>query len=468
MAKQTILTGTAANDKTGDTLRAAFIKANANFTELYNLGVQGAQGTQGIQGITGSQGLTGIQGAEGPQGTQGTQGIEGSQGTQGIEGSQGTQGIEGSQGTQGIEGSQGTQGIEGSQGTQGTEGAQGTQGIEGSQGTTGLAFTIAKTYASVVALEADTAPTGIIAGQFALINTLDVQDPDNSKLYIWDGTNYIFVNDLSGTAGIQGIQGTQGTEGAQGIQGITGIQGALGSQGATGAGTQGTQGTQGRQGIQGSIGSGTQGTQGTQGRQGIQGISGQDGNTGAQGTQGRQGIQGSIGSGTQGAQGAIGTQGIQGIQGAQGIVGSNLSIQTLTVSGTASLNGLTQIQQADYPYTTKTSASGTVTHDCSVGQVFYHTSPSANFTVNLTNLGVSSGYITKVELYIVQGNTGRLPNALQVAGSSKTISWYNAVTPTPSSNSVDLVTFTLLLSGTTYTVFGKLERYDTVGGGGGG
>jgi len=37
MAKQNILVGASANDKTGDTLRNAFIKANANFTELYTL-----------------------------------------------------------------------------------------------------------------------------------------------------------------------------------------------------------------------------------------------------------------------------------------------------------------------------------------------------------------------------------------------------------------------------------------------
>jgi hypothetical protein len=37
MAKQTINVGTAPNTRSGDTLRAAFIKANENFTELYNL-----------------------------------------------------------------------------------------------------------------------------------------------------------------------------------------------------------------------------------------------------------------------------------------------------------------------------------------------------------------------------------------------------------------------------------------------
>lgn len=37
MAKQIINVGTAANDKKGDSLRSAFQKVNANFTELYNL-----------------------------------------------------------------------------------------------------------------------------------------------------------------------------------------------------------------------------------------------------------------------------------------------------------------------------------------------------------------------------------------------------------------------------------------------
>jgi len=36
MAKQTIQTGTVADDGTGDTLRNAFVKTNANFTELYD------------------------------------------------------------------------------------------------------------------------------------------------------------------------------------------------------------------------------------------------------------------------------------------------------------------------------------------------------------------------------------------------------------------------------------------------
>jgi hypothetical protein len=42
MAKQNINVGTTANDKKGDSLRAAFVKVNANFTELYSQVITGA------------------------------------------------------------------------------------------------------------------------------------------------------------------------------------------------------------------------------------------------------------------------------------------------------------------------------------------------------------------------------------------------------------------------------------------
>ncbi|NCA29048.1 MAG: hypothetical protein EBS92_07265, partial [Proteobacteria bacterium] len=117
-------------------------------------------------------------------------------------------------------------GLIGIQGTTGNTGLQGVQGTIGAQGTTGLAFTVAKVYSSVAALTADTSPTGIISGQFALIDTGNAQDADNSKLYLWNGSSYQYINDLSGTAGIQGITGTQGTQGTTGVQGVQGVQGA--------------------------------------------------------------------------------------------------------------------------------------------------------------------------------------------------------------------------------------------------
>ena len=60
-------------------------------------------------------------------------------------------------------------------------------------------------------MEADYNNPGIEEGDFVLINTDDVSDPDNAKLYVKGPTGWQFVTDLSGAQGIQGPQGTPGT-----------------------------------------------------------------------------------------------------------------------------------------------------------------------------------------------------------------------------------------------------------------
>jgi hypothetical protein len=115
-----------------------------------------------------------------------------------------------------------------------------------------MGFTIAKTYASVAALEADTAPTGISAGQFAVIDTGNPDDSDNNRLYLWNGSVYSYVTDLSGATGITGQTGPQGPQGDAGPTGPQGIQGEVGPTGPSGA--TGDTGPTGPQGIQGDVG----------------------------------------------------------------------------------------------------------------------------------------------------------------------------------------------------------------------
>ena len=116
-------------------------------------------------------------------------------------------------------------------------------GATGPTGPGGLGFTIAKTYSSVAALTADTAPTGISAGQFALIDTGDTQNAENSRLYVWTGSTYTYTSDLSGAQGIVGPTGPAGTNGIIGVDGATGPTGPAGAVGPTGpAGTAPTGG----------------------------------------------------------------------------------------------------------------------------------------------------------------------------------------------------------------------------------
>lgn len=130
-------------------------------------------------------------------------------------------------------------------------GYTGSAGV-GYTGSTGLGFNIAKQYGNVALLEADITPTGIEIGEFALINTGDVDDPENSRLYIWDGNAYTYVNDLSGAAGITGPAGADGYTGSAGADGTIGVDGYTGSQGTTGyVGSKGNTGSIGYTGSQG-------------------------------------------------------------------------------------------------------------------------------------------------------------------------------------------------------------------------
>ena len=59
---------------------------------------------------------------------------------------------------------------------------KGDQGVQGLKGDTGLGFAVKKTYASVALLLADSSPTGIVNGEFGLVNTVDPNDVENSRL----------------------------------------------------------------------------------------------------------------------------------------------------------------------------------------------------------------------------------------------------------------------------------------------
>lgn len=127
--------------------------------------------------------------------------------------------------------------IVGPQGEQGIQGDQGERGPQGIQGPQGEAFSIAKTYPSIAAMNADYGNYNVSVGQFVLIDTGDVDDEDNAKLYVKGETQYTYITDLSGATGMQGpqgIQGIQGEKGEQGDQGIQGVQGDPGPQGPAG------------------------------------------------------------------------------------------------------------------------------------------------------------------------------------------------------------------------------------------
>lgn len=118
--------------------------------------------------------------------------------------------------------------LKGDQGQQGIQGEQGIQGIQGQKGDTGDPFAISKIYSSVSAMNSGYATDGVKIGGFVLINTGNVEDEDNAKLYVKGNSAYEYLTDMSGASGLQGPRGEQGPQGIQGPQGLQGPAGADG------------------------------------------------------------------------------------------------------------------------------------------------------------------------------------------------------------------------------------------------
>ena len=220
-------------------------------------GEKGEQGPKGDKGDTGERGETGPQGPPGEQGPKGETGPQGPPGEKGDPGEPGLPGEKGDKGDPGytpvkdvdyFDGEQGPQGppgepgytpvkdvdyFDGERGIQGEQGPQGIQGEQGPRGEKGDPFYISKVYTSVDEMNSNFAIDGVPEGGFVVIETGDVNDDDNAKLFVKGSMNYEFLTDLSGAQGMQGPQGVPGIQGPQGEQGIQGPPGEKGDPGRT-------------------------------------------------------------------------------------------------------------------------------------------------------------------------------------------------------------------------------------------
>lgn len=101
----------------------------------------------------------------------------------------------------------------------------------------------------------------------------------------------------------------------------------------------------------------------------------------------------------------------------------------------------------------KTGATGTVVHDYTESNIWYHSSMSANFTVNLTSVPTTNGYSTTVSLILAQGGTARYASAFQIDGVAQTVRFPGFIGSfTPTANRVEVQTFVLTRISSAWTV----------------
>jgi len=120
--------------------------------------------------------------------------------------------------------------------------------------------------------------------------------------------------------------------------------------------------------------------------------------------------------------------------------------------------GTTTLQQSTEVLNSKTTATGVVAHDFSTGAIWYHSSISSNFTANFTNIPTNDDRTIVCTLILAQGATPYVPNALQINGVAKTINWQGGSVAGTASK-IDVVSFTLIMKSSTWTVLGSLTTY---------
>lgn len=101
-----------------------------------------------------------------------------------------------------------------------------------------------------------------------------------------------------------------------------------------------------------------------------------------------------------------------------------------------------------------TGATGDVTHDCTNSHVFHHSSISADFVPDFTEITIDNNQTTKTTLVLEQGSTGYRPTAVKVNGTGSALYWEGTAAPTASVNAIDKVEM---------RIYKKSDAFKTVG-----
>ena len=150
-----------------------------------------------------------------------------------------------------------------------------------------------------------------------------------------------------------------------------------------------------------------------------------------------------------------------GPQGPVGPDGMTASFTELTVTGP------TNIQQVIEVLTTATSSPGlspsTFNLNFDDGSIFYIEPEGDNFVANYLNVPTTDNRIISTTIIISQTASAYIPNVVAINGDIIPISWTNGLLPSGNANQTDIVGFSFMRIGDTWSkVFGQLSTSATI------
>ena len=143
------------------------------------------------------------------------------------------------------------------------------------------------------------------------------------------------------------------------------------------------------------------------------------------------------------------------------LVTVNANIETVN-AGNLNVTGVANIAPISEKFVANTNpeVAANVTIDFAQTAIVYVSGATGNITANVQNFNIPSGTISCVTVWMSQGGTAYIANLIQINSSVRTINWQGATTPPPGNpNKQDVISFTILNNGGTYTVLGQLATF---------
>lgn len=137
------------------------------------------------------------------------------------------------------------------------------------------------------------------------------------------------------------------------------------------------------------------------------------------------------------------------------------------VSGNITANRtltITQTTEKFNNFTSNIASGGTVTfNSITAGNILYVNTGtvSGNWTLDVTNLSLTSGFSSALVVSIFQDATAYMPTVLKIDGVTQTVIWQGGGgVPTGNANKYDFVNYSILCTASsTYVVFGQLVSF---------
>ena len=147
------------------------------------------------------------------------------------------------------------------------------------------------------------------------------------------------------------------------------------------------------------------------------------------------------------------------IGGAATTINHGGSTTTGSFAGDISVSGRSVVGTTVERLSTTNGGTGTVSFDTVSQGIFYVKGPTGDITANFTNVPTTDNRVLTPTVVLSQSATAWIVSAVQINSSVTTLNWANGVIPTGNASKHDVFGFSLIRSGSTWTVLGQMSTY---------